>query len=240
MAFSRLFLNKYTDRWVFHRVDPRYHAFYKLCRHGTYDSERVAFFRRAALWLQVNGVSGNVCEFGTASGESFLNMFFQGSSVPEEKPHYFLFDSFEGLPEIDSRTPHAGWREGQFNFGLAEFVRRMDFYGVPGDRYTAVSGFYEKTLTGELRGRLPLGKLALVHIDCDLFDSTRRALDFVKDNLQAGTLILFDDYYCSRGDPDSGERGAFEAWLSEHKTFCAVPWYDYSIHGKAFIFRPLP
>lgn len=236
MNISRLFLNKYADRLVWRRVDAKYHAAYKLMRHGTYDSERVTFFRRAALWLAVNGVTGDVCEFGTAGGESFLNMYFQFRSCPGPLPHFHLFDSFEGLPDPDARTEHGSWKRGEFSFPYEEFLGRMDFVGVPREHFTATKGFYDATLKPEARARITAGALSLIHIDCDLYESTRAALDFVTPLVQKGTLVLLDDYYCSKGNLELGECGAFREWTAREK-LTAVPWCDYSVHGKAFILQ---
>src|SRR5688500_8699611 len=205
MNFRRLFFNKYVDRLVFAHLPPELHSPYKLLRYGTYDSERLAMYRRALLWLAVNEVTGSVCEFGSAGGESFLNLYFQFARASAVIPHFFLFDSFEGLPALDERTPHAGWKQGDFRFSLPEFLERMDFYRVPRGAYTPVKGFYNQTLTAENHSRLNMGPLSLVHIDCDLFDSTRLALRFVTQNLQPGTVLLFDDYYCSKADLQMGE-----------------------------------
>jgi hypothetical protein len=235
MRFQRLFLNKYVDRFVFHHLPPSLLATYKLFRHGAYDSERVTMMHRAALWLPVNGVSGSICEFGCASGESFLNLYFQFSKLINPPPHFYLFDSFEGLPAMDSKTTHADWKKGAYCFSQKEFLERMDFLKVPRKAYTLTKGFFEQSLTPETRSALGIGPLALVHIDCDLYDSTFVALRFIESQLQSGTLLLFDDFYCSKGSPELGESGAFKQWLSENRTWKAVPWYDYSVHGKAFI-----
>src|SRR5690242_1693035 len=205
---QRLIFSEYTDRFVFHCLPPQFHAGYKLFRYGTYDSERLSMVRRAVLWLSTNEVSGPVCEFGSAGGESFLNLYFQLSKIAKPCPHSYLFDSFEGLPEIDERTPHRGWKKGDYAFSYDGFVKRMDFFGVPRVAYTATKGFFEQTLTLEKKALLGMAPVSLVHIDCDLYKSTLLALQFVQDNLQQGTVILFDDYYCCRGNLRMGESGA--------------------------------
>ena len=46
-------------------------------------------------------------------------------------------------------------------------------------------------------------------IDCDLKESTRLALEFIKPSIQEGTIILFDDYVFFKGNENQGEHGAF-------------------------------
>jgi O-methyltransferase len=235
LGLKRIFHNRYLDRLALSRLPVRFHALYKLFRYDTYDSERVSMMHRAATWLSVNGVTGSVCEFGCAGGESFLNLYLQFARIFSPTPHFFLFDSFEGLPEPDDKTAHAAWKKGTYRMDRDLFVQRMDFFRVPRSAYTITKGFYQESLLTQTARTLPIGPLALLHIDCDFYESTLLALEFVTKNLQDGSIVLFDDYYCSKGNPSLGESGAFLQWLSSHLDWSAVPWYDYSIHGKAFV-----
>jgi hypothetical protein len=47
-------------------------------------------------------------------------------------------------------------------------------------------------------------------------------------------LFIFDDYFCYRGHPDHGVRGAFRKWLSESGYRC-TSYLNYSWAGKVFI-----
>jgi O-methyltransferase len=237
-AFKRIIHNKYVDRFALSRLPPQFHALYKLFRHDTYDSERVSMMHRAASWLSVNGIQGSVCEFGCGGGESFLNLYFQFARMFSPAPHFYLFDSFEGLPEMDKKTAHAGWSKGAYRMDSDVYVRRMDFFRIPREAYTTIKGFYQESLSTQSARSLPIGPLALLHIDCDFYESTLLALEFIAKHLQEGSIVLFDDFYCSKGDLSLGESGAFRQWLSAHQEWSAVPWHDYSIHGKAFILSP--
>lgn len=223
------------DRFVFRHVSPRFHSFYKHVRHGAYDSERVAMYHRAVLWLETNQVKGSICEFGCASGESFLNLYFQFQKIVDPRSHFFLFDSFAGLPDVDTRTSHDNWKKGDYEFSQEDFIKRMEFHFVRRSDYTLIPGFYETSLTSATAKSLDIGVVSLIHIDCDLYESTRLALQFVGHRIQDGTVLLFDDYYCSKGNLSLGESGAFREWLASNPKWIATPWYDYSIHGKAFI-----
>jgi hypothetical protein len=122
---------------------------------------------RAAVWMLANGIQGSVCEFGCAGGESFLNLYFQFARMFSPAPHFFLFDSFEGLPEPDDKTAHAAWKKGTYRMDSEMFVQRMDFFRVPRIAYTITKGFYQESLSTQSACSLPIGPLALLHIDCD-------------------------------------------------------------------------
>lgn len=55
-----------------------------------------------------------------------------------------------------------------------------------------------------------------MHIDCDFYESTRVAHEFVTDLLVDGTVMVFDDWWMYHGHPDNGERRAFTEWTRQH------------------------
>ena len=83
-------------------------------------------------------------------------------------------------------------------------------------------GWYTDTLTEATRTELLLEKVALVHIDCDLYESAKAALAFVGPLLEDGAIIVFDDWWLYRGRPEAGEQRAFAEWLAEHPQWRAT------------------
>ena len=130
--------------------------------------------------------------------------------------HYISFDSFEGLPEISEIDQQEIWQKGKLAMTEERFVRLCRRSGMPADRLTTVKGFYERSLTQQLKEKLLPRKAAVIYIDCDLYQSTVPALAFSKDFLQRGTIIVFDDWNCFHGDPERGERRAWREFLNAH------------------------
>jgi hypothetical protein len=54
-------------------------------------------------------------------------------------------------------------------------------------------GFFDTTLPQWLTENP--GLVAFIHVDCDLYTSTRTILDLLAPRLTAGTVILFDEYF---------------------------------------------
>jgi hypothetical protein len=54
--------------------------------------------------------------------------------------------------------------------------------------------------------------VAFVHLDADLYSSTKTVLEAISPYLQPGTLLLFDEYFGQIGWRE-GEHKAFEEWL---------------------------
>ena len=89
------------------------------------------------------------------------------------------FDSFEGLPE--------NWRNG-FPAGAFNVDGLPD---VPGAEL--VVGWFDDTLPGFLDEHE--GPVAFLHVDCDLYSSTKTVLDLVGPRLVPGSIVAFDEYF---------------------------------------------
>lgn len=121
----------------------------------------------------INEVSDVWAEFGVENGTS-ARYFLQ--HLPKNGK-FFLFDSFRGLPEPwvrGTKTRPKGHR-------CAVEVPQFD-----DPRVEIVPGWFCDTL--------PLDDLlGFVHIDCDLYSSTKEVLDNIR--VASGTIILFDELF---------------------------------------------
>ena len=91
----------------------------------------------------------------------------------------FGFDSFEVLPE--------DWR-AQFVAGTFAVGEVPD---VPGAEI--VVGWFDQVLPGFLAEHPE--EVAFLHLDADLYSSTKTVLDALKSRLRAGTVVVFDEYF---------------------------------------------
>lgn len=131
--------------------------------------------------------SGLILEFGVASGTT-LRLLAEHRAGRE----VFGFDSFQGLPER--------WR---MDYPAGEFA--MD---TPPDVQGCelVVGWFDEVLPTFLQTHP--GPVALLHIDCDLYSSTRTVLQQVGPRLVEGSVVLFDEYYNYPG----WEQHEYRAW----------------------------
>ncbi len=84
-----------------------------------------------------------------------------------------------------------------------------------------LKGLFEETLPGFMAEHE--GPASFVHIDCDLYESTRTILDHIGPRLQSGTRVLFDEYFNYPG----WKLHEFKAW----KEFCESTGTRYSYLG---------
>ncbi len=138
--------------------------------------------------------------------------------LPASPMRFFGFDSFQGLPPLTGVDKTTEFSEGQFACALGDVRAKLDGK-VDWSRVHLVEGWFEDSLTQELKDRLRPAPVAVTLIDCDLYGSTLSVLAFLEDLLQEGSMLLFDDWDCFGRQDHMGERRAFREFLE------ARPWF---------------
>lgn len=116
---------------------------------------------------------GLVLEFGVYSGTT---LGLLAASRPGE---VHGFDSFEGLPE----RWRSGFDMGKFSVSEVPVIQGADI----------VVGLFRDALPNWLLEHPET--VALVHIDCDLYSSTKDVLDLLGPRLRVGTVLVFDEFW---------------------------------------------
>ncbi len=115
-------------------------------------------------------------EFGVFQGSSIARIAIQADST------VYGFDSFEGLPEDWTHFQKKG------RFSLDGQVPK----GLP-DNVVLVKGWFEDTLPDFLVSHSE--SVAFLHVDCDIYSSTKFVLDELKNRIVPGSVILFDEFF---------------------------------------------
>ncbi len=205
-------------------------------------------FEKAFKFLKMNRIHGGIGEFGTFRGFTAWISALKMKKYAPFYPTLDLFDSFEGLPEItedidknsyEIKTYNV-WKPGSMGVSneTPNLIRKAVTKLIDPSQLNIHIGFFNDTLKGELFK----DKLALVHIDCDLYDSTQCVFNYLveHDLFQDGTILLFDDYNSGRANPEYGERKAFSEFLNKHKNYSTSHFYYYGWHGATFILHKQP
>ncbi len=188
---------------------------------------------QAFEFVAVNGVSGDYFEFGVWRGTTF-SFAYRMKKKMGLKMKMWAFDSFEGLPNIDDQKYNV-FSQGEYACSEEEFRKILRSNGVRPDAYEVVRGYYQDSLNPELDRRMKGTAAAIVWIDCDLYVSAKKVLDFLPPYLVDGTVICFDDYYFYRGSPTQGEQRAIREFLVEHPNIHFLPYLDFAPTGKSFL-----
>jgi hypothetical protein len=141
---------------------------------------------------------GLVLEFGVFRGETLNFIASQDKSAT-----IFGFDSFCGLP--------MDWREG-FHKGM--FATELP---VTLTNASLVIGQFAHSLPHFLATHPD--PISFMHIDCDLYESTRTIFEFCGSRLVHGTKVVFDEYYNYPGWLEHEHKAFLEYSLSARRAF---------------------
>jgi hypothetical protein len=139
-----------------------------LVKTDRFDLLKFAFSRAPA--------EGLVLEFGVEKGASLRHL----AALTPRTVHGF--DSFEGLP-----GDWGGTKEAQGAFDLKGRLPQ-----VPSNAKLHI-GWFDTTLPPFLASTPE--KIALLHVDCDIYTSTVTIFEALKTRIVPGTVIVFDEYF---------------------------------------------
>lgn len=172
------------------------------------DVEKIKLSQNNSLesFLSFINTEGYILEFGSGGSTERL------SSKLNDRILY-SFDSFEGLPEdwhgYNDGNGDCMHRQGSFKSSKPE---------NPPNNVIFVEGWYNESLPKFLKEHTD--KVSFVHIDCDLYSSTKTILDCLKPRIQEGTIFVFDEIigYGGSNEPwKQHEFKAFDEFLTETK-----------------------
>lgn len=148
--------------------------------------------------------NGLFMEFGVYSGNSINHI---SSRISDHE--VYGFDSFNGLPE-DWRS---GYMRGTF---------KIDALPIINPNVVLIKGLFSNSLPLFLKNN-ESHFAAFIHIDCDLYSSTRDVLYSLASIIKKNTITCFDEYW----NYPSWQQHEFKAW----KEFCLDKSISYEYLG---------
>jgi hypothetical protein len=174
---------------------------------------------------RVDGLRGDVVECGVSIGHGLLYFMLLSDLLGAER-RFYGFDSFEGFPASTAEDRKAS---GHFQVDAGD-------YRTPAHLVSVVlrDGRVSEAAIGKLRliqGNFEHtlgaydGEIALLHLDCDLYDSYTTCLSRLYPRVVPGGLILFDEY----DDPNfPGARRAVDQFFADKpETIRSQDLYQY-------------
>jgi len=202
-------------------------------------SARIKMLGEALSFVCGSGLAGDYLEFGVYRGKTFTAAYHLAQTKHLDRMRFYAFDSFLGLPSgsDDYELETNRMSEGDTACSQREFLSNIRKDRVDMDRVTIVPGWFSETLNDETKKSLPIEKVAIAWIDCDLYESTMPVLEFITDYLDDGSLLIFDDWFFFAGDSGAGEQRAVNKWLERHPTIRLTEYRKFGWHGNSFIVR---
>jgi hypothetical protein len=178
---------------------------------GKFKSKGIERRRHLIQAMNRTRLSGHVMEFGVYRGKTMqhISQHFHDQTC-------WGFDSFVGLPEPwqISTGEHAKTHPaGKFD------MRQEKEQPVFRHNVQLVAGWFEHSIPPWLE--FNAGDISFLHIDCDLYSSTRTVLHLLNPRIVPGTVIVFDEMYPWDDDQSytlwaQGEFRALGEWLAKH------------------------
>lgn len=203
----------------------------------------------AVRGISQRNIEGAFVEAGTytggASAFGLLSLFrnFKNKKLPD----YWGFDSFEGMPSPTAKDGINAFEWLYQNFeknavkikkskligsdiNLADYNICLNYLqktNYPAKKINLIKGWFQDTLKVNKKN---IGKIAILRIDGDFYDSTLCVLDELYDNVSKGGVIILDDY----GNFE-GSRKATHFFFRSKKI---NPFLHYVDHSIRYFIKP--
>jgi len=119
----------------------------------------------------------------------------------------YLLDSFEGLPSPDEIND-KGYKKGQFKSNFDKVKAEVEKHELS-DIISIHKGWFSETVP-KIKSKL---KIALLHVDCDLYTSTNDCFPELYPLVSNGGAIVFDDL----NDGGGGEKKAVHEYFEQYR-----------------------
>jgi O-methyltransferase len=173
-------------------------------------------------------IPGDLVECGVWRGGACILMRAVLAVYGDEKRYVWLADSFAGVPAPDADNYVADQNlRLDLNadiLAVSEATVRANFerYGLLDDRVRFLPGWFRDTLPDA-----PIGRIAVLRLDGDLYESTTQALEALHPRLSVGGFCIIDDYHaieaCRKAVTDYREKHNISANIQEIDG-CGVFW----------------
>ncbi len=168
----------------------------------SHEAQRIyGFFH---LLNQLKGIEGEIVEFGVGRGR-YISIFAFANECFQLRKEIFGFDSFEGFPQphendIGTRVTEiqsvCGWDDVQPEMILHALSADISSVGSKSlfensePSVNLIKGYFKDTISDNLPN-----KIAFLHLDADLYESTKIALQYSLPRMSKGGIIIFDELH---------------------------------------------
>ena len=226
----------------------------KILRGSVHRNDRFGGVHRAWGHIFSNHLEGSYVEFGVYKGDGIISSLFchaefigwlNEQKVSDEKwrrelanksplnvaPTFHCLDTYSGMPENDEGA--INFEHDTFNTDFETVKERIKNNNPLNCKIIHYQGLFKDT-SAQLKENIKKKSIAIANIDCDLMESTVDALEAIKDNIDIGTVLLFDDYNAFNSDQNKGQRKAFSDFQKD-SNFVFEKFYTYHYSGQAFL-----
>ena len=143
---------------------------------------------------RIKDIEGDIVECGVGFGHTLFLLFYL-ADIENKKRTVWGFDSFIGFPEPtiedkSTRNPKKGEWKVITPAELSDiFFRRGGLPKKSEENLKIIKGYFRDSLPNN-----EVKKIAILHLDVDLYDSYKVCLEYLYSKVEKNGIILFDEY----------------------------------------------
>jgi O-methyltransferase len=193
--------------------------------------ERIAALMNALGYITKHKIPGDIAECGVWRGGSMMAVARALMSHGDSTRHLYLYDTYDGMSEPTAHDKALSGESAKSllerdpvgtgiwcRASIEEVRANILSTGYPKERVHFIKGKLEETLPQIMPGRL-----ALLRLDTDWYESTKHELTHLFPLLDSRGLLIIDDY-----GHWQGARKAIDEYFSEHKLNLYLHRVDYT------------
>ena len=151
------------------------------------------FLYNLKLYNKIKNLNGSIVECGVGSGNTLVNWCLLVYNDNMNRT-VWGFDSFQGFPEPDKKDgKYKNVKKGALSDSIAVVEKKLINTRLPNNwknnNIKLIKGFFNNSLKN-YDGR----PIALLHLDCDLYNSYKDCLNSLYNLVVKGGVIMFDEY----------------------------------------------
>jgi O-methyltransferase len=231
----QVLMREQHERAAFQDTDAGFMAIFERVKGFSMTSiERLYAMYKATEYVCRAGIPGSIVESGVWRGGSMMIAALTLQALGDCSRQLILFDTFEGLPKPNETEDVDLWGHSAYNewtrhrftdessdwaaASLEEVRANLLSTGYPSENLTLIKGMVQNTLL-ETR----LGKIALLRLDTDWYESTVCELQYLYPLLSENGVLIIDDYGHLRG-----QKKAVDEYFANRHEFLLLHRIDYS------------
>jgi len=157
------------------------------------------------VYKKILNIKGDIVECGVFKGASFIRLLtFRDLLENKNKRKIFGFDSFGKFPhpqknKTNLRLDKSFADRHDKNIGLGIPEKKLILYlkKKKANNFKLIKGNVINTIPSFFKNKR--NKIALLHLDLDIFEPTYFVLNYLFDRISKGGIILLDDYKHIKG-----------------------------------------
>ena len=174
-------------------------GFYLTCETGRIGK----FLNHLEIYKKIVDLPGDVLEFGVYKGTSFIRLLsFRDLLEHQHSRKVIGFDIFGKFPDdlnLDSDRKFVAQFEGAGGYGISKEELESHLERKKTTNYQLIAGDIRFTIN-EFLEKNPALKIALLHIDVDVYEPTKVILESLWDKVVKGGILMLDDYGTVAGE----------------------------------------